>query len=275
MKINTLINTDFDLLREPKDDASIIFTNNHKAISYARSCGLLSDTIICKSCKSMCIFSYYKSHINEVSYRCINISCRKHHSITNSLYIDTPTIKMCTYFRTIFKWIDNSTEKNVLTNTCISKLSYQKIKQNIYLFIDDIYSSISDIKLGSSNLSVQIDETAICHGNLPDCPSNLNDDFPGITWLVAIIEQSSGRFKFEIVSDRTLNTFKNLLERHINPGTLVITDGHASYPGAVQYISGIHKVVNHSIGFKNEEGFHTNNIENLWSLIKYEIGKRK
>ncbi|KAI5150406.1 hypothetical protein ENBRE01_1480 [Enteropsectra breve] len=99
----------------------------------------------------------------------------------------------------------------------------------------------------------------------------MDDDFPGITWLVAIIEKETGRFKFETVPDRKQETFENLFARYINRGTTVITDGHASYPGAVRSIDGIHIVVNHSIGFRNSEGYHTNNIENLWSLIKYEI----
>ena len=36
-----------------------------------------------------------------------------------------------------------------------------------------------------------------------------------------------------------------------------------------------HIVVNHSAGFRNAEGFHTNNVENLWSIFKYEVERRR
>jgi hypothetical protein len=35
-----------------------------------------------------------------------------------------------------------------------------------------------------------------------------------------------------------------------------------------------HEVVNHSIGFINEDGAHTNQIENLWSHLKQEYRAR-
>jgi hypothetical protein len=56
---------------------------------------------------------------------------------------------------------------------------------------------------------------------------------------------------------------------------VVHTDRHLSYPSAVRAINGVHIIVNHSSGFTNSEGFHKNEIENLWSLLKFEIGKRK
>jgi hypothetical protein len=64
---------------------------------------------------------------------------------------------------------------------------------------------------------------------------------------------------------------ENLFKKYVNEGTTVKTDGHLSYPKAVKSINGKHIVVNHSTGFKNDEGFHTNLIENFWSILKYEI----
>jgi hypothetical protein len=41
----------------------------------------------------------------------------------------------------------------------------------------------------------------------------------------------------------------------------VKTDGHRSYPYAVAGINGNYIVVNHEIGFKNADGYHTNLIK--------------
>ncbi|KAM0673281.1 hypothetical protein GVAV_003274 [Gurleya vavrai] len=78
-----------------------------------------------------------------------------------------------------------------------------------------------------------------------------------------------------IIPDRKKETIEYVFKNNINEKSIVVTDGFASYPYAVDKINGIHHVVNHSIEFKNRDGYHTNNIENLWSLLKYEIKKRK
>lgn len=106
-------------------------------------------------------------------------------------------------------------------------------------------------------------------------PSNLPDDAPGVTWLIGVIEEQTRNFKLEILKNRKLNTMKKFFKKTVLESTTVISDGHPSYSGAVNEIKGVHIVVNHSLGFRNQDGFTTNNIENLWSLIKYEIKKRK
>jgi hypothetical protein len=68
---------------------------------------------------------------------------------------------------------------------------------------------------------------------------------------------------------------KLFISNNIKNGTTIITDGHASYPRAVFENGCNHIVVNHSLGFRNANGFTSNCIENFWSLLKYEIKKRK
>lgn len=67
----------------------------------------------------------------------------------------------------------------------------------------------------------------------------------------------------------------NFLRKYVCETATVKTDGHKSYPIAVASIKGKHIIVNHSNGFKNQEGFHTNLIKNFWSRLKFEIGKHK
>ncbi|KAG0420500.1 hypothetical protein DMUE_6339, partial [Dictyocoela muelleri] len=189
--------------------------------------------------------------------------------------ISTPKIKIELYLLAIYKWVENVHEKDVLRNLCISKKSFQKIKKNIYDFITEEKNKNTCTLLVGKGKKVQVDETVICHGDIADYPSKIDDDTPGITWLVGIIEEDTKNIKLEIVPNRSANIMKQVLARNIAIGTKVVTDGHRSYPAAVEYINGEHIIVNHSMGFKNMEGFHTNNIENLWSLLKYEIRKRR
>ncbi|KCZ80987.1 hypothetical protein H312_01592, partial [Anncaliia algerae PRA339] len=99
------------------------------------------------------------------------------------------------------------------------------------------------------------------HGRLEKCPSYTSDDFTGITWLVGIIDPQSADIRLEIVENRASMTMVELFKKYIHEGTTIMTDGFRSYPSAMASINGVHKIVNHSNGFKSLEGYHTNNIE--------------
>lgn len=260
-------------LYEPENDRSLIFRDNNEAINYLISRNHLEVAETCDVCGYSMKFEKSSKHKIGKIYRCLNRNCRKIESLLKGRKIEKPKINLNDYLYAIYKWIENGFEKDVCRNLNIAKGTYQNIKKNINNFLNDQF--ILEEKLGGKNIKVQVDETVICHGETELFPSQLPDDFPGITWLVGMIEENSSKIKYEIVPNRSLETFKNLFERNINKESIIITDGHASYPGAVDHVRGIHKVVNHSRGFKNEEGFHTNNIENLWSILKYEIKKRR
>jgi transposase-like protein len=72
----------------------------------------------------------------------------------------------------------------------------------------------------------------------------------------------------ELINDRKSSTMLDLFRERVRPGSVIVTDGYPSYPSAVKNFCSEHEVVNHSIGFVNAEGGHTDQIENLWSHLK-------
>jgi hypothetical protein len=74
---------------------------------------------------------------------------------------------------------------------------------------------------------MQIDETAICHGFLSSCLSKMEDDFPGVKWLIGAIEEVSGRVKYQILKYRTVESIKTFIAKKVLENTIIITDGHA------------------------------------------------
>jgi hypothetical protein len=210
--------------------------------------------------------------LNGKVYRCINRSCQKEVSLFFNTKIENLRLPINDILLLFYKWIENGFEKDVCKNVQCCKGTYQKIKRIALNFIGNLPDQQE--KLGGDK-KVQVDETVICHGPLEKSPSQLEDDFPGVTWLVGFIEENTRRIRYKIVENRSLDTFKRLFEENIKIGTTVITDKHISYTGEVSHVQGTHQVVDYSIGFKNTEGFHTNNIENLWSIMKYKIKKRR
>ncbi len=113
----------------------------------------------------------------------------------------------------MYKWCENVPEKNVLRNCSLGKRTYQTIKNNIYCFIRDRECNLINRKLGGKGLKVQVDETVISHGELPNCPSVIEDNFPGIQWLVGMIEEGTRDFFYAIVPDSTQETFTSLFRQ--------------------------------------------------------------
>lgn len=71
------------------------------------------------------------------------------------------------------------------------------------------------------------------------------------------------------------DTLKELFDEKVLNGTVIKTDGNASYPSAIHNHGSVHMVINYSVGFVTVDGSHTNNIENLWSHLKTESRMRR
>lgn len=261
-----------DYYREPKNDDSCIFTSNEHAIKWLETQMLLEKQKKCIKCEGRMTMVSSMKFLNKKCFQC-NV-CKHRISLFSDLKLSNPKIDLNVYFKCIYKWLENMAERDVLRNCQISKKAYQNIKKHLYEYS---LQKIENNKclLGGTGKYVQVDETAIAHGKLPNYPSALSDETSGITWLVGIIEEDSKTFYYEIVENRKQETMQALFKRYIKEETIIVTDGHLSYPGAVRANNCYHQVVNHSRGFKNINGFHTNNIENLWSILKYEINKRR
>ena len=113
--------------------------------------------------------------------------------------------------------------------------------------------------------TVQIDEM-----NLRKTKPHVGAVYRPPVWVFGGVEEGTSKMFAQIVDDRTIPTLDVLIGRHILPGTHIVSDGFASYTNLAQRFNGVytHDVVNHSIGFVNDDGFNTNMIEGTWSHLR-------
>ena len=74
-----------------------------------------------------------------------------------------------------------------------------------------------------------------------------------------------------------MKTLLTLIKEWIAPGTTIVSDGWKAYV-SLQKDGYLHKTVNHSLEFVNEEGFNTNKIEGHWRQVKAKLtthGRKK
>ena len=77
-----------------------------------------------------------------------------------------------------------------------------------------------------------------------------------------------------IVPDRKKNTLLPIIQEFILQGTEIHSDEARAY-FCLSRNGYIHKTVKHKETYKSADGTHTNNIENLWSQVKYVNKKHK
>jgi hypothetical protein len=253
---------------------STIFLDNDSTINFMRLNGWITEEIDCDACHSCMKIVNYARAANGKAYRCQNRECRRRKSLLSGTRMSSPKIRLKDYLTAVYCFIMNMHNYQAIDIADIDEATYITIKKIIYPMLEfDL--ELNHELLGTPTNPVQVDETAICRGRIIENPSSTYDDTPNVTWLVGIIEEGTNRLVMKIVPNRSSEVMKELFRRHINQGTVIKTDGHKSYPSAVEEINGIHVIVNHSQGFINEEGHHTNLIENTWSHLKTEIQARR
>lgn len=71
------------------------------------------------------------------------------------------------------------------------------------------------------------------------------------------------------VSETNGKTLKPIIYNAIEKGATIVTDGHGAYSGLSKYFK--HEIINHEAGEYLRKKFHTNQIENFWSMLKRGI----
>lgn len=246
-----------------------IFTSDRYAYMFLRETKIFKSVIDCSSCSSIMYLNKTDYH-EEGFFKCQNKNCKnKRTNKSNSLF-EGVRINSSQITRVIYCILY---EYNLIqgTSLCnISKPTYIRLKDIILSNLD-----MENKRIGGLGYDVQIDETAICNGLIIKNPSNTLDTKSSIQWIVGGIDNTPEKnFFLVIVPNRKSTTLLQIFNEKIKKGSRIITDGYPSYPNAVKDFGAEHKIVNHVEGFVNTEGFHTNNIENLWSHLKKDFRER-
>lgn len=113
--------------------------------------------------------------------------------------------------------------------------------------------------LGGPGARVEIDEVLLRHVRLPGQPQLAN------TIILGMI--CDGRVIAGIVEDRTRRTLHTNIVQRVKPGSTIVTDDWISYRG-LNSLGFEHVTVNHSVGYFNQDGFSTGQIDSYWATLR-------
>jgi transposase-like protein len=83
------------------------------------------------------------------------------------------------------------------------------------------------------------------------------------------IMQTGGKVHLSVVPDTKAKTLKPIIEGMVAKGAIIVTDEWQAYKGLARNYA--HVVLNHKENEYVRGGFHNNNIEGFWSLLKRGI----
>lgn len=252
-----------------------IFLNNGKAIEFCLEKNILKSFLICNRCGSSMSLCKNSRKLNSKEYKCRNNTCKSTKSIFlgfRDVYpqIEIKKILLCGYY-----YILELSNYQVTILTGICEKTYIKLKK---IFLKRIYQCEmqNSIRSGGEGVVFQVDETAVCRRGLITNPSSLEMEIRDTVWLIGLIQENTPtNLILEVLPDRTISTFTDFFMRNVLPGSIIKSDGYPSYPSSIKNAGCIHHIVNHSEGFINAEGEHTNKIENVWSHFKTELKTRR
>ena len=113
--------------------------------------------------------------------------------------------------------------------------------------------------LGGDGKLVEVDEVLLRHVR---SPGKYHSDATIILGMVC-----DGTLINGVINDRTRKTLHANIVRFIKPGSIIVTDDWRPYRGLEQF-GFSHIAVNHSVGFFNENGFSTGEIDSYWAVLR-------
>ena len=91
-------------------------------------------------------------------------------------------------------------------------------------------------------------------------------------WVFGGVEQDSRKCFLVAVERRDEETLLPIIQKWIEPGTIIVSDCWKAYCNLEKH-GYVHRTVNHSKEFVNENGDNTNKIEGHWRQAKCKLPK--
>lgn len=207
-------------------------------------------------------------------FKCRDKQCGKKFSVTVGTIYENTKIPLRTWFAAIY--LCTSSKKGISSLQAGRQLG---ITQKTAWFVLHRVREMLKVK-GPEMLTntVQIDETYVGGKLINKHKSKIVDygkgkqgrSQQGKTPVFGIVE-TGGKVIVKVSEWVTKKEAKGLIEKHVAEGSTMVTDGFSMYAFLGKDNKFHHVTVDHKAGQYVNNGFHTNGIENFWSILKRGI----
>lgn len=209
-------------------------------------------------------------------FKCREKTCQKKFSVTVGTVAENSKIPLRTWFAAIY--ICTSSKKGVSSLQISRQLGVtQKTAWFLNHRIREMLREKAPVMLKNQ---VQVDETYVGGKEKNKHASKRLSTKSGskggkpkddVKTPVFGIVETGGKVMVKVSEWVTKKQAQELICKHVEEGSTMVSDGHAMYAYLGTDEKFHHVMVDHSKGEYVRGGFHTNGIENFWSLLKRGI----
>lgn len=220
--------------------------------------------VVCPFCKSE------KVYCTNRGYKCANKECHKKFSVTVGTIFENTKISLRVWFAAMF--LISTSKKGVSSIQLCNQLGITQ--KTAWFVLHRIREMLKDNETRLLNGMVEIDESYFGGKNKNRHKDKKVENSQGRaaidkTPVVGLVERGGKVLTF-VAENTEAETLHQIIDNNVSNEAVIVTDAYKSYIG-------IGKKFNH-ITVKHEDGgyvtkvgehkFHTQNIENFWSIFK-------
>uniref|UniRef100_A0A0L8GWY5 ISXO2-like transposase domain-containing protein n=1 Tax=Octopus bimaculoides TaxID=37653 RepID=A0A0L8GWY5_OCTBM len=235
------------ILEEYWNITELCSNSRHRMLEWCARRRLIRNKFTCDDCLVPCGLVARGDRIDGKEWYCKN--CKQRKSVRYSSFFERSHIPLYNLVLLIYCWCKDIMQKHIVDECSVCHTSVVDWS-NFCREVCDEWLRQNSVEIGGV-------------------------DSKGQPLVVEIEESKFFHRKYHQVLDRTERTLSELIQRWILPGTHIISDGWASYAntGNLGGCTYTHEVIVHGDHFvePNDNGIHTQNIENLWMRLKRKL----